>query len=518
MKPEMNFDNLQLDFLKEDPEPLKKSVPIGTYKLMIADDDREVHMITKMILKDFVFEGKKLEFVHAYTGEETKRLLVEHPDTAILFLDVVMESHQSGLEVVGYLRETLKNNMTRIVLRTGQPGEAPEEEVIKQYDINDYRLKTELTVKRMHTTLYTALRNYRDLLKLERHKKGLERIIEASSLLFQQNQLEDFLTSVLNELSNFYQDQPGMIYLREHGEGSGRSGFVSIEQHRKVKIVAATGKYEALVGRELSAVPELDFMSNVVGATQHTGYGIEMLESGFVIRSSSGHYVNNYIFIEGGQEIHDFELIESFLVHYGLAFDQYIAKNLNFQSQQRLLDAYREAMERQFKKPLNHIQSVTGHMRGLALQMGYSTMEADLLAHAASLHDLGMIRLPEHILLRQAPLTPDEYEIIKAHTQLGFEMLSLHRDELFVVAAEIAKYHHEHFDGTGYPSGLKGNAISEAARMMAVIDVYVSMTSDKVYGLGKSHEEAMAFIDAQSGTRFDPMVVQAFIAYCDSKG
>lgn len=513
MRSDVDYDNLQLDFLKDDDQPVKRPVSLGTYKLMIADDDREVHMITKMILKDFSFEGKKLEFVHAYTGEETKRMLVEHPDTAILFLDVVMESHQSGLEVVGYLREVLKNSMTRIVLRTGQPGEAPEEEVIKQYDINDYRLKTELTVKRMHTTLYTALRNYRDLQNLERHKKGLERIIEASSALFQKNHLEDFLTSVLNELSNFYQDQPGMIYMREQNPQAVRSGFITIEQHRKVKIVAATGKYQNLIGQELSRVPELGFMVDVLGAAQNTGYGIEVVDGGFVIRSSSGQYVNNYIFIEGDQEVHDFALIESFLFHYGVAFDQYIAKNLNFQSQQRLLEVYREAMERQFKRPLNHIQRITQHVKGLAMQLGCGEMEADLLAHAASLHDMGMMRMPESILMRTEPLTEAEYEQIKQHSLFGFDMLSGKDDELFKLAAEIAKNHHENFDGTGYPAKLSGTEIPESARLMSIVDVYVSMTSDKVYGLGKSEAEAVAYLKSQSGKRFDPQILSAFLAY-----
>ncbi len=275
MHSDLNLDHIQLDFLKDDKEIEKKVLNLGTYKLMIADDDREVHMITKMILKDFSFEGKKLEFIHAYTGEEAKKLLVDHPDTAILFLDVVMESHHSGLDVVVYLREVLKNDMTRIVLRTGQPGEAPEEEVIKQYDINDYRLKTELTVKRMHTTLYTALRNFRDLQRLQRHKKGLERIIQASSMLFQQEKLDDFLTSVLTELSNFYQDQPGMIYMRDHTALERHAGFVTIEQHRKIKIVAATGKYQELIGHEVKEIPELMFMNEVLGHSQNTGYGIE---------------------------------------------------------------------------------------------------------------------------------------------------------------------------------------------------------------------------------------------------
>lgn len=520
MSKDLNYDTIQLDFLQDDQTTEAPKVPThhGTYKLMIADDDKEVHMITKMILKEFSFEGKRLEFIHAYSGEETKKLLVEHPDTAILFLDVVMESHHSGLDVVVYLRETLKNMMTRIVLRTGQPGEAPEEEVIKQYDINDYRLKTELTVKRMHTTLFTALRNYRDLIRLERHKKGLERIIKASSMLFQQNQLDNFLTSVLNELSNFYQDQPGMIYMRDHTGIERQSGFVTIEQHRKVKIVAATGRYEELVGRELNAVPELVFMNDLLGSAQQTGYGIEVVNGGFVIRSSSGQYVNNYIYIEGSENIHDFELIESFLFHYGQAFDQFIAKNLHIEAQQRILEAYRSVIERHFKKPLHHIELITKCIKGLALATGYGEMESDLLAHAASLHDVGMLRLPESLIMRTEPLSQEGYEQVKQHSEWGYEMLIREDDDLFKLAAEIAKDHHENYDGTGYPRGISGDRIPESARMMAIVDVYVSMISDKVYGLGKSKEEAREYLVSQSGIRFDPNLVTNFLKYLDDTG
>lgn len=180
----------ELDFLKEDKIETKQA--LKTIKIVIADDDVEVHSITKMILRDFTFEGHGLEFIDTYSGVEAKSVLKENPDIAVLFLDVVMEKHHSGLEVVDYLRNTLGNNMTRIVLRTGQPGEAPEDKVIRDYDINDYRLKTEMTVQRLTTTLYNALRNYRDLKRIDKHRKGLEKIIQASASLFKHNSMDDF--------------------------------------------------------------------------------------------------------------------------------------------------------------------------------------------------------------------------------------------------------------------------------------------------------------------------------------
>ncbi|MDR1162850.1 MAG: response regulator, partial [Candidatus Accumulibacter sp.] len=133
------------------------------WKLMIVDDEPEVHTITRLALSGFAFEGRGLEFLSAYSGAEAKTLMAAHPDTAMVFLDVVMESEDAGLDVVRHIRDTLGNTMTRIILRTGQPGQAPERQVILEYDINDYKTKTELTAQKLFTSVVAGLRAYADL-------------------------------------------------------------------------------------------------------------------------------------------------------------------------------------------------------------------------------------------------------------------------------------------------------------------------------------------------------------------
>ncbi len=143
------------------------------WKMMIVDDDTEVHQATQLALKNFTFEGKTLTFIFAYSGEEAKQLIADHPDTAFILLDVVMETNDAGLRVVKYIREELKNRLVRVILRTGQPGEAPEESVILNYDINDYKLKVELTRQKLITTAIAALRSYRDVLVIEESRQKL---------------------------------------------------------------------------------------------------------------------------------------------------------------------------------------------------------------------------------------------------------------------------------------------------------------------------------------------------------
>jgi len=150
-----------------------------TWKVMIVDDEQEIHDVTQLALMDFTFHGKPLTFISAHSGEEAKSLLKAHPDTALVFLDVVMEENDSGLQVAKYIRETLQNPLIRIILRTGQPGEAPEKDVIVNYDINDYKLKVELTQRKLFVTVVAGLRGYYDLMTIEINKISFKRTLEA---------------------------------------------------------------------------------------------------------------------------------------------------------------------------------------------------------------------------------------------------------------------------------------------------------------------------------------------------
>lgn len=159
---------------------------LPAWKVLIVDDDPEVHEATLLACGSFKFEQKPLHLLSAYSGDEAKAILQEHPDIALLLLDVVMETSQAGLELVQYVRQTLNNQMVRIVLRTGQPGEAPELDVIRDYDINDYRLKVDLTRQRLLATVITTLRSYRDLVALETTNRALDTLYSQQKAATQQ--------------------------------------------------------------------------------------------------------------------------------------------------------------------------------------------------------------------------------------------------------------------------------------------------------------------------------------------
>lgn len=172
-------DDENLIFIEED-EPEPKTLE-SSWKVLIVDDEVEIHHITKLALKEFLFENKSITFVSAYSGKEAKEIIKENQDIALILLDVVMETEEAGLEVVKYIRDILDNKIVRIILRTGQPGQVPEDVVIVSYDINDYKTKTELTNKKLFTTVVTALRAFSSLNQIESSKSEIEKIAAASA-------------------------------------------------------------------------------------------------------------------------------------------------------------------------------------------------------------------------------------------------------------------------------------------------------------------------------------------------
>ncbi len=172
-------------FIFADEKSVKEPGPekLETWKIMVVDDEKSIHDMTKVVLADFSFEGRSLEFISAYSGREAKEMIIAHPETAIILLDVVMETDNAGLEVARYIREELGNSIVQIVLRTGQPGQAPEQKVIIEYSINDYKSKIDLTAKQLTTSVLFSLRSYRlaSSLKSELVERKLAEIRVAES-------------------------------------------------------------------------------------------------------------------------------------------------------------------------------------------------------------------------------------------------------------------------------------------------------------------------------------------------
>lgn len=284
------------------------------WKLLVVDDEDEVHAVTSLALEDFHFAGRPLELINAYSGAEAKQIISDDPDIALILLDVVMETDQAGLDVAKYIRETLRNRFVRIILRTGQPGQAPELKVITEYDINDYKEKTELTRQKLYTTVYTALSSYRDLMALEGNRKGLVKVIEASARIFELRSMTRFTEGVLEQLA-------ALLYLEQDAMVIKASGLAAEKSNGSFTVVAAIGRYRDLVGSTLTSQVDPVILKRVNNAllSRSNNYGSDY----FVGYYQTDGGVENIMYVSAEEPISvpDIKLIELFARNVAIAHE-----------------------------------------------------------------------------------------------------------------------------------------------------------------------------------------------------
>ncbi|MFQ3200371.1 MAG: CheY-like chemotaxis protein [Zhongshania sp.] len=227
--------------LAEEPAEGLITANAKPWKLLIVDDEQVVHTVTNLALDGFNLGGRGLEFLSAYSAAEARQVLHANPDIAVILLDVVMETDRAGLDLVHYIRRDLNNRMVRIVLRTGQSGQSPEQEVITQYDINDYKEKTELTRQKLFSTVYSSLRSYGDIFALEENRKGLMKVISASATIFETRDISQFFEGVLEQLT-------ALLYLNSDAVLINASALVAHPEVERLQIMAGTGKFKNYTG------------------------------------------------------------------------------------------------------------------------------------------------------------------------------------------------------------------------------------------------------------------------------
>ncbi|MBO6509638.1 MAG: DUF3369 domain-containing protein [Roseibium sp.] len=487
-------------------EPAKASEVSGApWKVLVVDDEQSVHDVTRLALSDFRFEDRGLDFISAYSGEEARKAILEHPDTAIILLDVVMETETAGLEVAHFVREVAHNKAARIVLRTGQPGQAPEKDVIAQYDINDYKEKTELTSRKLSTLMYASLRSFRDIVALEKNKSGLEAVIEASAKIFKLKSKERFAEGVLEQVS----------MLLKHGyQGPDvQTDALAVQYDGEETIVtAATGAYRAYAGAALTDI-EATELRDIIEA----GRSVET--STFSNDSYTGHIhfgdgINRLLYLKGlccePAEM-DRSLLKLVERNIAIACENIDLLQEIEQTQNEMIYLLGETIETRSMETGHHVQRVAEISRLLALEYGLGPEEAEVLRMASPLHDIGKIGISDAILNKPGKLDAQEWDIMKTHTSIGYDMLKSSRRRVLQAGAIIARDHHEKWAGGGYPANKRGDEIHLYGRITAVADVFDALGSERSYKHAWPLEDILDLMRAERGRHFEPRLVDILL-------
>ena len=480
------------------------------WRVLVADDDPEVHAVTRMVLGQFSFDERGIALLHAYSGEEAVSLVRETPELAVILMDVVMEADDAGLRAVRTIRDELLRTDVRIVLRTGQPGHAPEQEVIRNYDINDYREKTELTANKLQTTLYTALRSYRDIQALANHKRGLEHVIEATSEIFRERSVDHFAQKVLTQLQSLLFD--GKVPIG----ATPPAGVAAISRELEPpRIYAGTGRFEDCVGTPIERLPRQTAVQSILSPP--VGPKGERSATHFVGNFTNRAGSHNVVFVEGDLAASntDAELLELFGRNVSIAYENLLLRGEIEDTLRDIIYQLSEVVENRSRETGNHVRRVAEFCRILGDGMGLTPEQVHLLWTAAPLHDIGKVAVSDAILNKPGKLTDEEYASMKEHARIGESMLSGSHQPVFQAAAIIAGQHHERWDGKGYPRQLAGDEIHLFGRIAAVADVFDALCSERCYKPAWPLDKALELFRDERGRQFDPDVIDVLFDKLD---
>ena len=309
------------------------------WKIAVIDDDPAVHDGTRFALSDYSLNGQGLEILSAYSAAEGRKLMAAHNDIAAVLLDVIMETDVAGLELVEFIRNEIRNETVRIILRTGQPGQAPERRVIVQYDINDYKAKTELTADKLFTSLTAALRSYQQLERMVQTRRGLEIIIDAASTLYDFKSMQRLAEGVLTQLASLLNvDCAGILVLRDNG---------GVDP--ELSVLAGSGCYSRFIGTTSSKALDPDLRTMVEAAFQGRKNEFADHRSVIYLRTGSGREV--VVLLQAERELSetDRSLVEIFSSRLSIAFDNVILyqqlQDANTQLEDRVAQRTRALMQ-----------------------------------------------------------------------------------------------------------------------------------------------------------------------------
>lgn len=467
------------------------------WRILIVDDEEQVHKVTSLVLNQCKFDNDPIELVHAYSMKEATEILHEQAPFALALIDVVMETDDAGLRLVQYIREELKDDDIRLVLRTGQPGQAPEETVIAKYDINDYKNKTELTSTKLKTLLYSALRSFRDIRTIAANRQGLFNLIAATSKIVDTDQLPIFASAVLEEVGTLLNLDSDAVCTH-----TPLDAIAAKAEDQRYSILAATGSVKDKLAHTHKLPNEItDYFDKA--KTIHHGLYEDNVFVGYYNTETVGE---NLLYVKPnapldrmGQHLLDIYTRCVAITHHNLHNKDKMQK-----SRQELVYILSETIEKRIPDESNHVRRISKMAYLLAKAAGINEGMCERIKLAAPLHDIGTIGIDDAVLTKQGLFTEEDRQAMKPHTEIGATILGKSKRPVLKIASIMAAQHHERWNGTGYPKGLKGEETDLSARIIGIVDMIDALGSHKNYRPAFRPEEVVNILKSEKGVSLDP--------------
>ena len=473
-------------------------------KVLIVDDEEDVHAVTKLTMQNFTFEGKKIRFFSAYSAREAKDILLQEHRFALILLDVVMETDNAGLDLAKFIRQELKNSFTRIVLRTGQPGVAPEHSVIRDFDIDGYRNKAELRKQDLESAFYTSFRAYRDICQLQKHREILEQVIDSIANLSSIGDLFDFAGAVLAQIKLVLNISTTKLLIESS------EAFAISKMEDRLNMFSANGSdVQILVHSDINELPGNE-RALFEHALQIKSNFHDELYYVYFHHSDRGYDTIFAFKTEHALESAEVDMIDLFLRNVLLSYENLLLANAFQETQELAITLMGGTMESHSKETGAHVLRVGLYAQQLAQLHGENKFYSEQIHLAAQLHDVGKVGVPDRILKKEGKLDPAEWEEMQQHVIKGWDILRDQDNAIIKMASMVVLDHHEKWDGSGYPNAKKQDEISLEGRITAIADVFDALCSKRCYKEAWTLEDAKQEIMNLSGSHFDPYLASLF--------
>ncbi|ALJ34319.1 DUF3369 domain-containing protein [Azospirillum brasilense] len=488
--------------------------------VLVVDPDPALAGLTRTALDGFALDGAPVTVLTAATAAEAREALYRNPGTAAVLLEPVLDPAADGvpegLGLIDHIRKDLGNSRARILVCTAHPERAPEEVVVEGHDVSDYRLKDGLTARTLRTAVVPRLRAFLNLQTQAAGRKALARMLVATTGLLEMRTPDVLFPNIL----------PRVVGLL----GIGRHALLCIQgdtlpRDRRIRVRASTGRFAKWKDVDVAELGE----PNVAAALERLSPSSEtIVEPGYcALRLRAHGGIIGMIYVEGHNNegtAREWQLLELFRNKCSIAFENALLFEELNTAQKATVLAMGSLAEYKDNAAAGHLQRIERLVGDIARELRVHGRFADELDEelvekvglAALLHDVGMLSVSDETLGIPGELANNDMAAIQRHTLIGHRILSeaalpLRGRSLLSIAAEIARYHHERYDGSGYMEGLRGGAIPVSARIMAVADVFDALITDRQYRKAWGVEHAITWIAERAGKDFDPLVVEAFL-------
>lgn len=482
--------------------------PSPHWQVLVVSSRPDFHQGSGGGDRGFRILGRDVAFEYVDTLEEARRQCAQTVGIAIVLLDLdaVVATPERAIDGIKALRQPARNPHQRIVLVTSDDSQWGQDWMDSAL-IDDVRSRSDLRQERFFRLLYANLRQYNEVLVADQSRKGIERIVDASSTILRRKMPErlargglQLLCSVLG-LGAAAQREPSFDAI-----------LVRISDQDEFDVLARLGATE--VGSpEAAEVPALaaDDILALEPPSRDALWSRKGTRLSIRMRGESNVDYGVCISHDKGLPLTSDEVLHVFCRHL---CNSMVAAEMHqsiTRTQNGLILMLSEAIERRSMETSNHVRRVGEYSRLLGRLYGFHEEEADRLLIAAALHDAGKVAIPDAILNKPGKLSPEERAIMETHASIGARMFEGQDLPVLQAAMTIAIQHHERWDGCGYPARLKGEQIHIYGRIAGLADVFDALGSHRCYKPAWSLEDVLAFISAERERHFDPELVDLLL-------